>query len=153
MYPHNNGGGGGILLVYMLGMLSTAIILSLVPRPHPKNQERGLVVFPCIFCRPLPLKIWRSQSDWRMKPCGMWSRNMCMRPKVLTMKYGSVARDGVVCVSYIHATVVLCLREIGGQSKLESAVYPHRLSRQTPQLSVGTDLGPNQLRRSVGICA
>ena len=44
------------------------------------------------------------------------------------------------------------LREIGGRSKSESAVYPYGLSRQTPRSSVGTCLGPNQLRRSVRIC-
>ena len=68
-----------------------------------------------------------------------------------TMQYGRAARDGVICVSYICAAVVslILIREIGGQSKLESAVYPYRLSRQTPRLSV---LGPDQLRRSVGIC-
>ena len=71
---------------------------------------------------------------------------------MLTMQYGRVARDGVVCVSYIRAAVVSCLREIGGRSKSESAVYPYGLSRQTPRSSVGTGLGPDQLRRSVGIC-
>ena len=77
---------------------------------------------------------------------------MRMRPEVPTMQYGGVACDGVVCVSYIHAAVVLHLREIGGRSKLENAVYPYRLWRQTPRSSVGTGLGPDQLRRSVGIC-
>ena len=69
-----------------------------------------------------------------------------------TLQYDRVAHDGVVCVSYIRAAVMSCLREIGGQSKAESAVYPYGLSRQTPRSSVGTGLGPNQLRRSVGIC-
>ena len=63
-----------------------------------------------------------------------------------------VAHDGVVCVSYIRAAVVSHLREIGGRSKSESAVYPYGLSRETPRSSVGTGLGPDQLRRSVGIC-
>ena len=66
---------------------------SLIPRPHLKNQERGLVAFACIFCRPLPLKILRNQSDCRMKPRGMSSRHMHTRPKVPTMQYGRVARD------------------------------------------------------------
>ena len=26
--------------------------VSFIPRPHPKNQERGRLVFPYIFCRP-----------------------------------------------------------------------------------------------------
>ena len=69
-----------------------------------------------------------------------------------TMQYGRVARDGVVCVSYIRAAAVLRLREIGGRSKSESTVYPHGLSRQTPRSSVGTGWGPDQLRQSVGIC-
>ena len=69
-----------------------------------------------------------------------------------TMQYGRVARDGVVCVSYIRAAVVSRLREIGGRSKSESTVYPYGLSRQTPRSSVDTDLDPNQLRQSVGIC-
>ena len=67
---------------------------------------------------------------------------------MLTMQYGRVACD----VSYICAAVVSRLWEIGGRLKLESAVYPYRLSRQTPRSSVGTGLGPDQLRRSVGIC-
>ena len=96
---------------------------SLVPRPRPKNRERGLVAFPCIFCRPLALKILRSQSDCRMKPRGTSSRHMPTRPKVPTMPYGRVACDcGVVCVSYIRAGVVSRLREIGERSKSESAV-------------------------------
>ena len=69
-----------------------------------------------------------------------------------TMQYGRVARDGIVCVSYIRAAVVSRLREIGGRSKSESAVYPYGLSGQTPRSSVGTGLGPDQLRRSVRIC-
>ena len=69
-----------------------------------------------------------------------------------TTQYGRVARDGVVCVSYIHSAVVSRLQEVSGQSKSESAVYPYGLSRQTPRSSVGTGLGPDQLRRSVGIC-
>ena len=36
------------------------------PRPRSKNQERGLAAFLHVFCRPLPLKILRSQSDWGM---------------------------------------------------------------------------------------
>ena len=114
---------------------------SLVPRPRPKNRERGLVAFPRIFCRPLPLKILRSQSDCRMKPRGTWSHHMRTRPTVPTMQYCRVARDGVVSAF------------TGDRSKLamESAVYPYGLSRQTPRSSVDTGFGPNQLRQSVGI--
>ena len=68
-----------------------------------------------------------------------------------TMQYGRVARDGVVCVSYIRSAVVSRLREIGRRSKSESAVHPYGLSGQTPGSSVGTGLGHDQLRRSVGI--
>ena len=72
--------------------------------------------------------------------------------KVPTMQYGRVAHDGIICVSYMHAAVVLCLREIGVRSKSESTIHPNGLLRQTPRSSVGTGLGPDQLRRSVGIC-
>ena len=70
---------------------------------------------------------------------------------MLTMQYGRAVRDGVICVSYICAAVVslVLIWEIGVRSKLESAVYPYGLSRQTPRSSV---LGPDQLRRSVGLC-
>ena len=44
------------------------------------------------------------------------------------------------------------LQELGGRSKWESAVYPSGLSKQTPRLSVGAGLGPDQLRHSVRIC-
>ena len=40
------------------------------------------------------------------------------------MQHGRVARDGVVCVSYIRTAVLSRLREIGGRSKSENAVYP-----------------------------
>ena len=129
-------------------MLHTSALASF-PGPVWKS-ERGLVAFPCIFCWPLPLKLLRSQSDYRMKPRGMSSHHMRMKPKVPTMQCGRVARDGIVCVSYICPAEVSHLQEIGRQSKSESAVYPCRLLRQTPWSSVG--LGPNQLRRSVRIC-
>ena len=72
-------------------LIMCPMLVSLVPRPRPKNRERGLVALPYIFCRPLPLKILRSQSDCRMKPRGTWSHHMRTRPKV--------PRDGVVSVS------------------------------------------------------
>ena len=49
-----------------------------------------------------------------------------------TMQHGRVARDGVVCVSYIRAAVVSHLQEIGGRSKSESTVYPRGLSSKFP---------------------
>ena len=91
----------------------------------------------------LPLKTLRSQSDCGIKPRGTWSCHMRTKPKV--------ARDGVGSASYTRVAVVSCLREICGRSKLESAVYPYGLSRQTPRSSVDTGFGPNQLRQSVGI--
>ena len=107
----------GLLLMIKQWMVGRP---SLVPRPCPKNRERGLVVFPLIFCCPLPLKILRSQSDCRMKPRGTWSHHMRTRPKVPSMQYGRVACDGVVCL-------LARLREIGEWLKLESAVYPYGL--------------------------
>ena len=62
-------------------MNTTWVPPSLVPRPRPKNRERGLVMFLCIFCRQLPLKILRSQSDCRMKPRVTWSCHIRTRPK------------------------------------------------------------------------
>ena len=47
------------LLIWMFFSLGVA---SIVRRPRPKNRERGLVAFPSIFCRPLPLKILSSHS-------------------------------------------------------------------------------------------
>ena len=67
------------------------------------------------------------------------------KAKLPTMQYGRVAR---VCVSYVQVGVVSRLQEIGGRSELKSAVYPYEVSRQIPQLSVGTGLGPDQLSRS-----
>ena len=64
---------------------------------------------------------------------------------MLIMQYGRVARDGVACVPYIRGAVVSRLREIGGRSKLDSAVYPYGLLRETHRSSVGTGLGPDQL--------
>ena len=101
---------------------------SLVPRPCPKNRKRGLVAFPCIFCRPLPLKILRSQSDCRMKPRGTWSRHMRMRPKVPTMQYSRVARDGVVCVSYIRTAVVLHVYGRSVDDRNHRALFTHKLT-------------------------
>ena len=121
----------------MYGFVHMLSSTSLVPSPHPKNRERGLVAFSCIFCWPLPLKILRSQSDCQMKPCGMWSRHMCTRPKVLTMQYGRVARNVIICVS--------CRLWL----KSESTVYPCGLSRQTPWSS---GLDRDQLRQCVRIC-
>ena len=71
--------------------------------------------------------------------------NMCTRPKVPTMQY--VYGKLVMC--HLFPCVFTGDR---WTSKSESAVYLYGLSRQTPQLSVGTGLGPDQLRRSVRIC-
>ena len=44
---------------------------SLVPRPRAKNRERGLVVFPCIFCWPYFSKFWRANqiAEWNHVEC------------------------------------------------------------------------------------
>ena len=93
-------------------------VTSLVPRPRPKNRERGLVALP-YFCHfePIRLQIW-NHAERDLITCALGQK--CWLCNVASSPWWRL-----VCL-------LARLQEIGGRSKSESAVYPYRLSKQIP---------------------
>ena len=69
-------------------LLPVSLLCSLVPSPSSKHRQRCLVAFLCIFCRPLPLKIFEEP---------MTLQNKTMQNVIPSHAHKAKSADAVVC--------------------------------------------------------